>query len=257
MSANFFIDCLEILRNTPLLVHAELIGKLSAGVRPLLSHRIIIPVKSLKVVGYAYDFFPYITCPALDELVCDVRGANTILSCIIRFLEGSGRLRSFSMLNFIAFSQFRSLLRAIPSVNKLVLQIVPLKFLSKITSQQILDVLEMTQYSKSNFLPHLETFDYTGPPFLPIPNIISPDLSPPTDNAVQGPLKSVKIDFYSAIHIPDSAISFFMRLRERGVTVNISSASQDILQPSIDYYKDSLRWDWFGELDLSPMQDPS
>ena len=165
----------------------NLIGISLAGVPPP-SHRIIIPVKSLKVVGFAYDFFPYITCPALDELVYDVRDLRRANPIIIHFLEGSGRLRSFSMLNFIAISPFMSLLRAIPSVNKLALQIAPSKCLSKITSQPILEVLAMTQFSQGNpsqlsFLPHLETFEYTGPPFLPIPNIISPDPSPPSDNS--------------------------------------------------------------------------
>jgi hypothetical protein len=56
---------------------------------------------------------------------------------------------------------------------------------------------------------------------------------PPADNVVQGPLHLLKLDLHPRTRIPKNIISYFLSLAERGVTVNVLSGSEDILQSSI------------------------
>jgi hypothetical protein len=124
----------------------------------------------------------------------------------------------------------------------------------------ILKILGMIHFSQSNpfqpkFLSHLETFDYTV--LLDIISSEAIDSLPPSDNAIQGPLQSVEIYTSPAIYISKNAVSFFLRLIGQGVTVNVCSQSEDILQSSIDYHRDRAEWlrcVWLDELDLSLMQ---
>ena len=77
---------------------------------------------------------------------------------------------------------------------------------------------------------------------------------PPTDNAVHGPLHLVKLDLYPITLIPKNMISYLSSLVERGVTVNVLSLSEDILQSSIEYYRlreESLCRDWADNFDSS------
>ena len=233
-----FEDCLKILQNTPFLIHAEYLSTeepLSDTDQP-----IIVPLKSLKVVGSNVTFFfPHITCPLLDELICDPQQTHFNVDDIIAFLARSGSLRNFSMLDFaLRNPRLMGLLQEMPSLKILVLS----QSIRRRTLFNILKVLGMIQCSQSNsfapqFLPHLEMIEYTGP--LPLtftvdlPMIIPTHPLPP-DDAEQGSLRLIKINIYPAVYLPPNAIPFLM---ERGVTVNVSSNSEDLLQSSIDYYR--------------------
>ena len=229
----FLEDCLRILRNAPLLVHAELKHVHWAKLPP--SGRIITPLKSLKVGGMDhFSLFLHITCPALDELILDWRTSfQFIEDFIVPFLAGSSQLRCLTILHHTRDSRFIDILRAVPSLTKLVL-LSPL--IPGVVAENILNILGIILSSQSNssqpsFLPNLETFDYQGPfGYDPIYSL------PPARNAAQSPLRFVKFDFYSLVHIPEDAIPLFLRLVERGVMVHVWSEEKDILQASINYW---------------------
>ena len=109
-------------------------------------------------------------------------------------------------------------------------------------------------------LPNLEALEYTGQLRLCPGNYAELFPLPPTDNAVHGPLRLLKLDLSPIARIPENIISYFLSLTERGITVNVLSRSKDILRSSIDYYRckeDFLHWDWVDTLDssLSLMED--
>jgi hypothetical protein len=253
-----FEDCLKILQNAPLLDHAEFINIDLEWTFSSTDNPIVIPLKSLKVVGSYVAFLSHLTCPALEELICDVSPAEFVKH-IPPFLSRSGpSLRSFSAFNFMLASgpTLIDLLQAMPSLKNLVLS-QTINLARQV--EDILEVLGMILFSQSNsferwFLPHLETLEYTGP-------IIRAkmDLLSPAGNVISGPLRLVELHSEPAIMIPKDAIAFFLELRERGVTVNVWSQLEDILQSSIDHYKGEeeslLPVDWFMALDLSLMQD--
>jgi hypothetical protein len=77
---------------------------------------------------------------------------------------------------------------------------------------------------------------------------------PPADNAVHGPLHLFKLDLHPVTRIPKNMISYLSSLVERGVTVDVLSKSEDILQSSIDYFRrreDYLCRDWADDLESS------
>jgi hypothetical protein len=238
-----FEDCLKILQNTPVLVHAEFLN----NQEPPLSTSgsiIIASLKSLKVVGsHVTPFFTHITCPLLDELICDAQQTHFNADDIIPFLARSGPLHNFSMFGFTPRnSRLMNLLQAMPFLKNLVIS----QSISRKKAINILKVLGMIQSSQSNsfepwFLPHLETLDYTGPLTFAVdlPIIISRDPTHPLppDDAEQGPLRLIKIKICPAVCLPENAIPLVLGLMERGVTVNVLSNSKDILQSSIDYYR--------------------
>jgi hypothetical protein len=104
---------------------------------------------------------------------------------------------------------------------------------------------------QQEFLPNLQILEYSGHLYL-CPGK-SDDLYslPPADNAVHGPLHLLKLNLLYATRIPKNMISYLSSLVARGVTVNVLSKSEDILQSSIDYHRDVLFRDWSDNLDSS------
>ena len=162
-------------------------------------------------------------------------------------------LRSFTMILYSPhFEAFMSLLQSMPSLNSLSITLgntaledyYPrniLQLVAKILSSQSTSL-------QQGFLPNLRILEYTGKLYLPSKNYDALYFLPPVDNAVHGPLYLLKLKLYPVTRIPKVMISYLSSLVERGITVEVSSNWEDILQPSIDYYrcrKDSVpRLDW-------------
>ena len=241
-----FEDCLEILQNTPFLVHAEFID-IEGWADSFTDNPIVIPVKSLKVVGsYAAFFFSHLTCPALEELICAMPPAK-IVKHITPFLERSGPLRSFSMSDFALSALdlgLTNLLQTTPSLTHLAFS------QKKHTSWSLKSVLSMLDWihSKQNdplwspFLPHLETFEYTDPfgfTKMERSTIFLPDSIFCEPHAYASSLGSVKLLSSPSRWIPYHFIPLFLGLMEQGLTLKVRSCgSEDILQSTIDYYRD-------------------
>ena len=105
---------------------------------------------------------------------------------------------------------------------------------------------------QQGFLPNLKILKYTGKLRLPAGNL--DDLYSLPSATVHGPLHLFKLDLHPITRIPKNMISYFSSLEERGVTVNVLSESEDILQSSIDYYRrreESLFRDWADNFDSS------
>ena len=123
-----------------------------------------------------------------------------------------------------------------------------LQLVAKVLSSQSASLQE-------ELLPNLKILEYTGILRLPAGNLdaLANNL-PPADNAVHGPLHLFRLDIYPMTRIPKKLMSYFSSLEERGVTVDVLSNSEDILQSSIDYYnrrEESLCRDWADNLDSS------
>ena len=177
------------------------------------------------------------------------------------FKRSACSLRSFSIfvVEPVNFEGYISLLQLIPSLKTLTItsdnlyagESYPgniLQLVAKVVSSQ----------SKRGLLPNLEVLKYTGELHLGPGYYAGLDPLPPADNAVHGPLRSLKLDLYPATRIPKKIISYLLSLEERGVTVNVLSSSENILQSSIDYYRgkeESLRRDWVDNLESNLMQD--
>ena len=116
-------------------------------------------------------------------------------------------------------------------------------------------LFSQSTFPQQGFLPNLKILEYTGVGeklHLPTGNLDALYPLPPTDNSVRGPLHLFKLDLRPVTRIPKNMISYLSRIVERGVTVNVLSKSEDILQSSIDYYRsreESLCRDWADNLD--------
>ena len=107
---------------------------------------------------------------------------------------------------------------------------------------------------QQDFLPNLKILEYNGTLRVPAGNLDASYTLPSADNAVRGPLHLFKLDLHPIARISKKMMSYFSSLEERGVTVNVLSDSEDILQSSIDYYRrreESLSRDWADNLDPS------
>ena len=123
-----------------------------------------------------------------------------------------------------------------------------LQLLAKVLSSQSTSL-------QQGVLPNLKIFEYTGK--LNLRPEYFDDLQSllPTDNAVHGPLQLIKIDLTQR-RIPKNMISYFSSFVKRGVTVNVISELENIIQTSktIDYFKrreDSFCQDWADNFDSS------
>jgi hypothetical protein len=198
-----------------------------------------------QVVGGSYvAFFYSLTCPALEELICAMPPANFVKH-ITPFLRRSGPLRSFSMFDFALVSDPRliDLLQTMPSLTNLA-------FSQKEHTTQLENVVKMLGMIQSSrndpfrspFLPHLETLEYTGPfgfTKMERSTIFLPDSIFCSYNAIRGPLRSVKVLSSPSRRIPYDFIPLFLGLMKQGLTVKVwSRGSEDILQSTIDYYRD-------------------
>ena len=268
------IDSFLILRKTPRLVFCE-ISSSSFYSRRILEGETIIPVlTSLKSLCLSYgssteDFLNNLIAPHLEDFSLRRYYAPIIEPEVVTsFLRRSVcSLRSLSMIFSIIpqyFEVFMNLLQSMPSLTTLSLLSItifnktnPEEYQPRNILQLVAKVLSSQSTSlQQGFLPNLKILEYTGKLHLHSGNYDDLYPLPPANNAARGPLHLLKLDLYPANRIPENMISYVSSLEERGVTVNVLSDSENILQSSIDYYKcrkDSLYrpGDWSDNLDSS------
>ena len=270
------IDSFLILRKTPRLVFCE-ISSSSFYSRRILEGEIIIPVlTSLKSLCLSYgssteDFLNNLIAPHLEDFsLRRYYPPSPIIEpeVVTSFLRRSVcSLRSLSMIFSIIpqyFEVFMNLLQSMPSLTTLSLLSItifnktnPEEYQPRNILQLVAKVLSSQSTSlQQGFLPNLKILEYTGKLHLHSGNYDDLYPLPPANNAARGPLHLLKLDLYPANRIPENMISYVSSLEERGVTVNVLSDSENILQSSIDYYKcrkDSLYrpGDWSDNLDSS------
>ena len=261
------IDTFRILRKTPRLVFFQVSGFCSLYRDQRIGPPVLSSLRSLQllIMNYAEDFLDNLVAPHLEELNLP-RYYIPRIEVITSFLERSTcSLRSYSMI-FSVFPQyfdgFMNILQSMPSLTKLsLLSITTLEIPSpeEYHPRNIFQLVSKVLFSQSTslkqgFLPNLKILEYTGKLYLHSGNYDELYPLPPADNAVYGPLHLLKFDLHSANRVPENMISYISSLARRGVTVNVLSDSEDILQSSIDYYRskeDSLSQDWTDNLDSS------
>ena len=264
------IDFFIILRKTPRLVFCKVSFPRTRIREPIIGGPVLTPLRSLLLIASsAEDFLNNLTAPYLEEFSLPDY-YNPSMEIITSFLRRSAcSLRSLSMIFSMFppyFESFMDLLQSMPSLNTLSIisttnitssfeNATPedydprniLRLVAKVLSSQ-------TTSLQQGFLPNLKILEYTGKLY-PRPGIYDDLCSLPlADNAVHGPLHLLKLNIYPATRISKYMISHFSSLVERGVTVNVLSNSEDILQSSIDYHRckeDSFSRDWTDNLDSS------
>ena len=259
------IDSLLILRMTPRLVFCSI--SFFAKQSRARTGAILTSLKFLQLhTSSFHDFLNNLITPGLEELRvsrCDKASIESIASLLKR---STCSLRSFSITCDLSIhlEEFTSLLQLMPSLKTLSLRSADEES-HQHDLRSIMQLVDKVLSSQSatlqrGLLPNLEVLEYTGQLCLGLcPENLHP--LPPTDNIVHdGPLHLLKLSLHSKPRIPKTFISCFLSLAARGVTVNVLSRSEDILQSSMDYYKakeESLGQDWVDNLDLSLMQDSS
>jgi hypothetical protein len=263
-------DSFLILRKTPRLVFCKVSGsspRLRGIDAPVLTSLRDLQLSMLDT-SFAEDFLNNLLAPHLEEFSLP-NYYNPSMEVITSFLRRSAcSLRSFSMIfsNFPPyFEGCMNLLQSMPSLDTLsIISITTTSYFNNTTPEDydlrnILQLVAKVLSSQSTslqqgFLPNLKILEYTGKLCLRAGDYDYLYSLPSADNAVHGPLHLLKLDLHPATRIPKNMISYLSSLVERGVTVNVLSNSEDILQSSIDYCrcrKDSLCRDWIDNLDLS------
>ena len=268
-SSTSMFDFFLILRKTPRLVFCEVSGYyISRRFEGEGKEAIILTsLRSLHLEIYidADKLLDNLNAPHLEEFSLPMHHYDLPTENITSFLRRSAcSLRSLSM-SFTEYSErYMNLLQSIPSLNTLSIQSIAIgtsaiAFPDDHDSRNIFRLVAKVLSSQSTslrqgFLPNLKILEYTGELYyLPSGNYYE-DLYPlpPVDNAVHGPLQLLSFDFHSITRVPKKIISYISSLEERGVTVNVLSYSENILQSSIDYYKckeDFLCRDWTENFD--------
>ena len=267
-------DCLFILRKTPRLVFCSFSSWYGFGVSPPVAPT-LTSLRCLRVKitdSSAQGFFEYLICPQLEELSLSSTGNFAAPPGLIssHISRPACSLRSFSITDTfipgsggLVIGDIVTLLTLMPSLKKLSITLLckssPPGYFD---SWNILQVLAKVLSSQSTglpqgFLPNLESLEYTGKLCLRPGNYADLYSFPPINNVIL-PLRVFKLDLdlYPATRIPANAISFFLGLVEQGLTVNVLSKSEDLLQSSIKYYghrEECLRRDWVDDLDLTLM----
>ena len=259
-----------ILRKTPRLVFCKVSGSRPGHRGPSNMANIGAPVltslRSLQllslITSFSEDFLDNLIAPHLEEFTLP-RYYNPSMEVITHFLRKSAcSLRSFSMTFSVFPPYFESLinlLQSMPSLNTLSIRTLENTAPRDYDPQNILQLVAKVLSSQSSsfqqgFLPNLKILDYTGELRLRPGNYGDLYSLPPADNAVRGSLHLLKLDLHPATRIPKNMISYLSSLAERGVTVNVLSNSEDILQSSIDYYRcrqDSSCQNWIDNFDSS------
>ena len=272
LSMPSIIDSFLILRKTPRLVFCRVSGSCSYRRGPIVGAPLVLTsLRSLELImdfadtTYSEDFLNNLIAPHLEAF--SSMFYNPPMEVIVSFFNRSAcSLRSFSMTFTIYFSpyfeRFMSLLQLMPSLNTLsigTVNITPEDYHPRNILQLVAKVLSSQSASlQQGFLPNLKILEYTGLLHLHPENYGDLYPLPPADNAIHGPLHLLTLDLYPATRIPENLISYLSSLVERGVTVDVFSESEDILQSSIDYYrwrKDSLSRDWSDNLNSSLFLD--
>ena len=265
-------DSFLILRKTPQLVFCKASSFHSGYREPIIGAPLVLTsLRSLQLTifdddSFAEDFLNNLIAPHLEEFSLP-KYFNPSMEAITSFFRRSAcSLRSFSTIFSCFppyFEGFMSLLQSMPSLSTLSVMsitttreignIIPEDYDLRNVLQLVAKVLSSQSASlQQGFLPNLKILEYTGLLHLHPENYGDLYPLPPADNAVHGPLHLLKLDLYPATRIPENMISYLSSLVERGVTVDVFSESEDILQSSIDYYrwrKDSLCRDWIDNLD--------
>ena len=267
------IDSLLILRKTPRLIFLKLsctcARYMGPTIGPTIGALVLTSLRSLQMLSwnFAEDFLDSVIAPHLEEF-CVPRYCHLSMETITSFLRRSAcSLRSFSIVFIIFptyFEDFMDLLQIMPSLNKLSIISLSSTSLEDLTPEDYYDprsilelvikVLSSQSTSQQEFLPNLKILDYSGELCLHPGNSDELYSLPLADNAVHVPFHLLNLDLYPATRIPENMISYLSSLVERGITVNVLSNSEDILQSSIDYYrcrKDALYRDWADNLDPS------
>ena len=266
----FFADTFRILRKCPRLVFCEVSDFCSHHREQRIGRPVLSSIRSLKLlIAHFVQFFNNLIAPHLEEFnIQDPRYYVPIprIEAVTSFLSRSAcSLRSLSMMFTVApqyFEGFMNLLQSMPSLTTLsllsttaLLITTPEEYHPRNILQLVSKVLSSQSTShQQGFLPNLEILEYTGGLYLHSGNYDDLYPLPPTDNAGRGPLHLLKLNLHGTFRIPENMISYISSLAERGVTVNVLSSSEDILQSSIDYYRsreDLLCRDWTDSLDLS------
>ena len=243
------IDSFLILRKTPRLVFCKVSGSRSGYRGPSIGAPVLTSLRSLQllslITSFAEDFLNNLIAPHLEEFSLP-RYYNPSMDVITSFFRRSAcSLHSFSMTFSIFptyFEGFINLLQSMPSLNALSITTLenttPEDYDPRNILQLVANILSSQSRSlQQGFLPNLKILEYTGELRLRPGNYADLYSLPPADNAVHGSLHLLKLNLHPATRIPKNMISYFSSLVERGVTVNVLSNSEDILQSSIDYYR--------------------
>ena len=256
------IDSFLILRKTPRLVFCKISGARTPYRWQNIGALVLASLRSLQLlISSAEDFLNNIIAPHLEEFRLPYY-YNPSMDVITSFLRRSAcSLRSFSVIFSISppyFEAFTTLLQSMPSLNTLSLRSMtttvhdttPEDYDPQNILQLVAKVLSSQSTSpQQGFLPNLNILEYTGELYLRPGNYNDLYSLPPVDKAVHIPLHLFKLDLFPATRIPKNMISYLSSLVERGVTVNVTSYSKDILQSSIDYYRRRKDFDWTDSLD--------
>ena len=259
-------DSFLILRKTSRLVFCKVSCYCSGhrSIGPL----VLTSLKSLQLMTDVGDYLSNLITPHLEEFSLRDCNIPSIVS-ITSFLQRSAcSLRSFfiTLSAFRSFDDFMILLHTMPSLHTLSITNTDLEITYVISHgdydpRNILQLLAKALSSQSTslkqgFLPNLKIFEYTGKLNLR-PEYFDDlhSLLPAYINAVHGPLQLIKIDLTQR-RIPRKMISYFSSFVERGVTVHVTSESEDIIQTSesIDYSRrrgDFFCRDWADNFDSS------
>ena len=252
-------DSFLILRKTPRLVFCKISGYCPRYRDQSIGAPVLTSLKSLQLLisSFAEEFLNNIIAPHLEEFSLPYY-CNPSMEVVTSFLRRSAcSLRSFSITfpPYFHIEGSMNLLRSMPSLNSLSILSIMTDFDPRNILQLVAKVLSSQSTSlQQGFLPNLKILKYTGKLYLRPGNYSDLYSLPPVDNAVHGPLHLHKLDLHPITRIPENMISYLSSLVERGVTVNVSSGSEDILQSSIDYYrcrKDSSSRDWTDNMDSS------
>ena len=258
------IDSFLILRKSPRLVFCKVSGFCPRNREPIIGAPVLTSLRSLQLLittSSAVDFLNNLIAPHLEEFGFPKYYMS--MEVITSFLRRSAcSLRSFSLIFSIFspfFEDFMNILQSMPSLNTLSItsweNTTPGNYDPRNLLQLVAKVLSSQSTSlRQGFLPNLKILEYTGKLYLRQGNYADLYSLPPADNAVHGPLHLLKLNIHPVTRIPKNMISYLSSLVERGVTVNVLSKSEDILQSSIDYYKgrkESLFQDWTDNLDSS------
>ena len=267
-------DSFLILRKTPRLVFCKVTGIDMGYTRENIEALVLTSLRSLHLpICFADYFLDNIIAPHLEEL--SLLYYQEVMDAMASFLRRSAcPLRSFSM-EFPSFpphfERFMKIFRSINTLSKISITETD-DYPNPEDDHDLWNIFQfvanvLSSQSTHGFLPNLKILEYNGMLRLPAGNLddLVYDL-PPADD-VHGSLHLFKLDLDPMARIPRNMMSYFSglqaSLQERGVTMNVLSNSEDILQSSIDYYRSKEEFsskDWADDfesdlfLDLSQIE---
>jgi hypothetical protein len=255
-----FMESRKILRRTPSLVHCELMDvPRSARDRNNLLSTNLKHLTVKIVTNDPYFFFADLAAPCLESLRFetneDCNTLHRIADPLRQFLIRSGcSLETFELVDAqFSLDSMLSLLEVMPTLKNLTVSTpekggkVILEVLARVIASQ-------GQLIRQGFLPMLETLTFDGHSFRSnkVPYISPIDPSIPYYTS-QRSLCSVTFTFHGDVeNLPEEAITFLLALKDYGITLKVCTGDgDDLLQPSIDFYKAAPQWtDWSEEEEL-------